>query len=98
MTDKPAAKLTIRDATSDDAQACAQIYRPYVLDTTITFELVPPSPPEFAERIANAQVKHLWLVAEANEGPQAGRSLAMPTPAPIDPVRRTASPVRPASI
>ncbi|MBW8172826.1 GNAT family N-acetyltransferase [Ornithinimicrobium sp. Arc0846-15] len=72
MTDKPAAKLAIRDATRDDAQACAQIYRPYVLETTITFELEPPSAPEFADRIANAQVKHLWLMAEANEGPEAG--------------------------
>ncbi|MEV6298247.1 N-acetyltransferase family protein [Actinoplanes sp. NPDC051861] len=52
--------LTIRDATPADAAACAAIYRPYVLDTAITFETSPPTPAEMAERIAAA---HAWLVA-----------------------------------
>jgi phosphinothricin acetyltransferase len=35
-----------------------------VLDTTITFETVPPSAGEMAERIAAAQRAHAWLVLE----------------------------------
>jgi L-amino acid N-acyltransferase YncA len=56
--------LTIRDATAQDAAACAAIYAPYVRDTAISFELTPPSPVEMAERIAAAQLGHAWLVAE----------------------------------
>ncbi len=56
--------LLIRDATADDAEACAAIYRPYVLDTAITFETEPPTPAEMAARIAGASATHAWLVAE----------------------------------
>jgi phosphinothricin acetyltransferase len=55
--------LTVRDATATDAEACALIYRPYVTDTAITFETVPPTPAEMAGRIAAAQQSHAWLVA-----------------------------------
>jgi L-amino acid N-acyltransferase YncA len=51
----------IRDATPDDAHACAEIYAPYVHDTVITFEADPPGPDEMRARIAAA---HVWLVAE----------------------------------
>lgn len=54
----------IRDATDDDAAACAAIYAPYVRDTAITFELDEPDAATFAERIAVAQHNHAWLVAE----------------------------------
>lgn len=54
----------IRDATSDDAAACAAIYAPYVRDTAITFESEPPSPAEMARRIADAQRTHAWVVLE----------------------------------
>ncbi|BCJ42844.1 N-acetyltransferase [Actinoplanes ianthinogenes] len=56
--------LTIRDATAADADACAAIYRPYVLDTAITFETDPPTTAEMAARIASAAATHAWLVAE----------------------------------
>ncbi|WP_203723546.1 GNAT family N-acetyltransferase [Actinoplanes teichomyceticus] len=56
--------LTIRDATTADAEACAAIYRPYVLDTAITFETEPPSAAEMAGRITEAAATHAWLVAE----------------------------------
>ncbi|MBA8794431.1 phosphinothricin acetyltransferase [Friedmanniella endophytica] len=55
----------VRDATADDADACAAIYAPYVRDTAISFELVPPDADELARRIAAAQVGHAWLVATA---------------------------------
>lgn len=56
--------VTIRAAVGADAAACAAIYRPYVLDTAITFETEPPSPAEMAGRITAA---HAWLVAEIND-------------------------------
>jgi L-amino acid N-acyltransferase YncA len=56
--------MLIRDATPTDAVACAAIYAPYVRDTAVSFELDPPSPAEMAERIASAQHRHAWLVAE----------------------------------
>jgi phosphinothricin acetyltransferase len=56
--------LIIRDAGAADAEACAAIYRPYVLDTTVTFETEPPAPAEMAARIAEAAATHAWLVAE----------------------------------
>lgn len=56
--------LTIRDGGDSDAEACAAIYAPYVDDTVITFETVPPSATEMAERIATAARSHAWLVLE----------------------------------
>jgi L-amino acid N-acyltransferase YncA len=53
--------LTIRDASAEDAAACAAIYAPYVLDTVISFETVPPDADGMAARIA---ASHVWLVGE----------------------------------
>jgi phosphinothricin acetyltransferase len=58
--------LTIRAAAGDDAVACAAIYRPYVLNTAITFEIEPPTVAEMAGRIEAAARSHAWLVAETN--------------------------------
>jgi L-amino acid N-acyltransferase YncA len=54
----------IRSATAADAAACAEIYAPYILGTSITFEVEPPTTEQFKERIAQAQASHEWLVAE----------------------------------
>lgn len=54
--------MAIRDAVAGDAEACAAIYTPYVTDTVITFETVPPTPAEMADRITTAQQRHAWLV------------------------------------
>jgi L-amino acid N-acyltransferase YncA len=54
--------LAVRDATPQDAAACAAIYAPYVTDTAITFEYEPPTPADMAARIATAQRTHAWLV------------------------------------
>lgn len=54
----------VRDASVDDAEACAAIYAPYVTDTAITFELEPPSPAVMAERIDRALRSHAWVVLE----------------------------------
>lgn len=56
--------LRLRPATAADAVACANIYAPYVIGTSITFEVDPPEAKQFIERIADAQAAHEWLVAE----------------------------------
>ena len=55
---------TVRDAQQSDAAACAAIYRPYVSDTAITFEIEPPSDAEMAARMATAASTHAWLVLQ----------------------------------
>lgn len=55
----------IRNATPADAAQIAAIYRPIVLETAISFETVPPSPAEIAQRIERAQEHHAWLVAQS---------------------------------
>lgn len=58
----------IRPATPADAAAIAAIYAPYVRDTVISFEEIPPSPGEIAariERIFAASLPYLVLEGEA---------------------------------
>lgn len=57
-------KPLVRDATADDAAACAAIYGTYVAETPATFETEPPSVDEIARRMADCQAGHAWLVAE----------------------------------
>lgn len=56
--------MVIRDARPDDAAALLHIYRPFVLDTSVSFELTPPTVAEFEARITSAQTQWAWLVAE----------------------------------
>jgi L-amino acid N-acyltransferase YncA len=56
--------LRVRSAIGADAAACAEIYRPYVLDSVITFETEPPTVQEMAARIAAVGVMYEWLVCE----------------------------------
>jgi L-amino acid N-acyltransferase YncA len=67
----------VRDATAQDADACAAIYAPYVTDTAITFEYEPPTTEEMAGRIAAAQRAHAWLVLE-DDGRVVGYAYAGP--------------------
>ena len=67
-----------RDADSArDAAACAAIYAPYVRDTAISFEDIPPTPAEMAARIERLTNTHAWLVAE-NEHEILGYAYACP--------------------
>ena len=59
--------MIVRDASVDDAAACAGIYAPYVRDTAISFEAEPPTADEMAARIRTAQEGHAWLVADDGE-------------------------------
>lgn len=56
--------LHIRDAVSGDTEALLAIYRPFVVETAVSFELEPPPATEFEQRILSAQSKWAWLVAE----------------------------------
>lgn len=54
--------LLIRPATAADAAAIADIYRPYVEQTRISFEEIAPDPAEIAQRMSNPL--YPWLAAE----------------------------------
>jgi phosphinothricin acetyltransferase len=57
--------MLIRHADSArDAAACAVVYEPYVRDTVISLEEVPPDEREFRERIERISSRYPWLVAE----------------------------------
>jgi L-amino acid N-acyltransferase YncA len=56
--------MDIRLATTADAAEIAAIYRPYVEDSIISFELTPPSVEEIAQRIARVLERAPWLVCE----------------------------------
>jgi len=57
----------VRIATEDDALAVATIYAPYVRDTVISFEEVPPSEDEMRGRIRNILRTHPFLVYEDDD-------------------------------
>jgi phosphinothricin acetyltransferase len=64
-------KGTITFARPDQAEAIQAIYRPYVTDSIISFEVEPPTVDEIQQRIANTLKKWPWLVCE-KEGQIAG--------------------------
>ena len=56
----------IRSATLEDAQALLDIYTPFVLNTTITFETVVPTLTNFTQRIKTIQQRFPYLVLEVD--------------------------------
>lgn len=54
----------IRSVTLNDAAAIAEIYKPYVLETAISFEIEPPSEAEMSGRIQQNLDHFPWLVWE----------------------------------
>lgn len=67
--------MLIRAARVEDAAAIAAIYAPYVLETTISFEEVPPGVEEMAGRIASITEHYPYCVAEV-EGAVIGYAYA----------------------
>jgi len=57
--------MNIRLAVQADACAIADIYRPIVLSTPISFEVEPPDEPEIARRIEQKLLSFPWLVCES---------------------------------
>jgi L-amino acid N-acyltransferase YncA len=56
----------LRLATPADGEAVAAIYAPYVAETAISFELVPPTATVMAERIAKVLERWPYIVAEVD--------------------------------
>ncbi len=56
--------VTIRMASSADGARCAEIYRPAVEATAISFETEAPDEVEMCRRIADTCRVHPWLVCE----------------------------------
>ncbi len=57
-------RVTVRTAAPEDAGRLLEIYAYYVENTAISFECVPPSLPEFQERIRGTLRRYPYLVAE----------------------------------
>ena len=57
----------VRPASPQDAVACIAIYRPYVENTVISWEIEVPTVSEMAARIAAARENHEWLVLEDDQ-------------------------------
>ena len=68
---------TIRLATSTDAAAVAEIYRPAVLEHATSFEQTAPDAEEMARRIETITVRTPWLVWE-EDGVVLGYAYASP--------------------
>lgn len=69
--------LLIRTAKEEDAPLLAAIYRPYVEETDVTFELAAPDAAEFRRRVEKTLLRHPYLVAE-EEGVILGYAYASP--------------------
>jgi phosphinothricin acetyltransferase len=61
-------RIDIRPAAVTDAEAIQRIYAPIVENTAISFEYVPPSVVEMAERISSTSRTHPYLVAVDGSG------------------------------
>lgn len=70
--------IDIRQADPADAPQLAAIYAPYVNDTAISFELLPPDADIFARRIRQALRDGDWLVADGPGGDTLGYACAQP--------------------
>ena len=76
-------ELKIRIAAPEDAEAIAEIYRPYVEETAVSFEYTAPSAEEMRSRMLRTLENYPYLVAELS-GRAAGYAYAgafLPRPA-----------------
>jgi L-amino acid N-acyltransferase YncA len=64
--DDAPARAALRLASAEDGAACAAVYAPYVLDSVVSFELVPPGAAEMAGRISRTTARYPWVVAEVD--------------------------------
>lgn len=58
---------SVRLARAGDGAALADIYRPAVVESAISFELVPPDANDMAERVAHVTTRMPWLVCERGD-------------------------------
>ena len=57
----------VRPASAQDAAACLAIYRPYVQNTAISWEIDVPTVDKMAARIEGLRATHEWLVLERDD-------------------------------
>jgi phosphinothricin acetyltransferase len=69
-------EISVRAAKHEDAASVAQVYAPYVRDTVVTFEVVPPDAPTMARRMVDTLNMYPWLVAENAAGEVVGYAYA----------------------
>ncbi|MEA3033142.1 MAG: hypothetical protein QOH86_1158 [Sphingomonadales bacterium] len=69
--------MRIRAASAEDAAAIAEIYRPYVAESYISFETEPPDAAEIARRMAAGDDLYPWLGAD-QDGDLVGYAYASP--------------------
>ena len=62
------ADVTIRSARSEDAAYIQAIYAPFVQETSVSFETVPPSVETMAARISSNLARHGYFVAQLDAG------------------------------
>ncbi|BBX46076.1 GNAT family N-acetyltransferase [Mycobacterium cookii] len=62
-----AGDVSVRGASAKDAAACVAVYRPYVEDTAISWEIDVPTVSEMAARITGLRDTHEWLVLEHDD-------------------------------
>lgn len=67
----------IRVATEADAGQIVVIYAPFVSENAVSFELVPPTASEMAQRISSALERYPWLVS-VRDGAVTGYAYASP--------------------
>lgn len=64
QTAQTAQIIQIVQASPENGAACSEIYKPFVENTSVTFEYTPPDAEEFARRIASLQGKFPWLLCK----------------------------------
>ena len=57
-------EFILRPATPRDAAGILEIYAPFILNTTVTFEIEVPSEADFARRIEHVTQNYPWIVCE----------------------------------
>ena len=62
------ADVTIRTAQAEDAADIQAIYAPFVQETSVSFETVPPSVETMAARISSNLARHGYFVAQSEAG------------------------------
>jgi phosphinothricin acetyltransferase len=62
------ADVTIRTARAEDAAEIQAIYAPFVQETSVSFETVPPSVETMAARISSNLARHGYFVAQSDAG------------------------------
>jgi hypothetical protein len=67
ITGMEASSSGVRPASTQDAAACLAIYRPYVQNTAISWEIDVPTVDEMAARIDGLRATHDWLVLEQDD-------------------------------